>query len=249
MGFYTIKNSDKSALRWRNFVCSFVIFMSFASPSIAEDFEGYEIRVIRPKFMTKRGRTEVAGQGTLIMNQSFIYTLMASGILNYHFSESLAIELGGSYGASIDKEDKRILEDEFDINTQILRTQYIFNGGLLWTPIYGKTQLPAGDVVYFDSFLSFQAGMTGVSYTYEQCETVDDRPDLVQPAPQTKSYPTFLIGFGQKYFLSKTFGLRWDVRDYLFSYEKGDGTCTPDVPIGSSIHQNITLQWGASKFF
>jgi outer membrane beta-barrel protein len=214
-------------------------------------FDGYEIRVIRPKFMTKRSRTELAGQGTLIMNQSFIYTLMASGILNYHFSESLAIELGGAYGFSIDKDDKQILDDEFEIKTQILRTQYIFNGGLVWTPIYGKTQLPAGDVVYFDSFLTFQAGMTGINYTYEQCaEPPPGRDGLPQrPAAQTISYPTFILGFGQKYFVSKDFGLRWDVRDYIFSYEKGDGTCTPEEPVGSSIHQNITLQWGASKFF
>ena len=244
------ENKNKVAQGWRAFVCTFIVSLGFAGTSYGDigDFDGYEIRVIRPKFMTKRGRTEIAGQATLIMNQSFIYTLMASGILNYHFSESLAIELGGSYGVSVDKQDKQILEDEFEINTQILRTQYIFNGGLLWTPIYGKTQLPAGDVVYFDSFLSFQAGMTGVNYTYEQCEDVPAE-GLVKPAPQVKSYPTFLIGFGQKYFLSKTFGLRWDVRDYLFSYEKGHGTCTPEVTVGSGLQQNITLQWGASKFF
>lgn len=222
-----------------------------AAQAQASRFDGYEIRVIRPKFMTKRNRTELAGQGTLIMNQSFIYTLMASGILNYHFSESLAIELGGAYGFSIDKDDKQILEDEFEIRTQILRTQYIFNGGLVWTPIYGKTQLPAGDVVYFDSFLTFQAGMTGINYTYEQCsDPPPGRTDLdPKPAARTQSYPTAVLGFGQKYFLSKDFGLRWDVRDYVFSYEKGHGTCRPDEPQGSGLHHNVTLQWGASKFF
>lgn len=247
------KTSAKTAW-YRGLIASaLALSAGYCSTGYSEvgSFDGYEIRVIRPKFMTKRNRTELAGQGTLIMNQSFIYTLMASGILNYHFSESLAIELGGAYGFSIDKEDKRILEDEFEINTQILRTQYIFNGGLVWTPIYGKTQLPAGDVVYFDSFLTLQAGMTGINYTYEQCiPPPDDRPDLPQkPAAQTKSYPTGILGFGQKYFVSQDFGLRWDVRGYFFSYEKGDGTCTPEEPIGASPHTNITLQWGASKFF
>lgn len=214
-------------------------------------FDGYEIRVIRPKYMTKRGRAELGGEGLLIMNQSFIYTFMMSGILDYHLSEMFAIEAGGAYGFSVDKEDKRILDDEFDIKTQILRTQYIFNGGLLWTPIYGKTQLTSGRVVYFDSFLTFQAGMTGINYTYEQCITPPaDKPDLPQkPAAQTKGYPTGIIGFGQKYFLSQSSGLRWDVRDYIFSYEKGDGTCTPEVAIGTEAHNNITLQLGASTFF
>lgn len=215
-------------------------------------FDGYEIRVIRPKFMTKRGRIELGGQGTLIMNQSFIYTFMASGILDYHFSEMFAVELGLSYGFSIDKEDKRILEDEYDIKTQILRTQYIANGGIVWTPIYGKTQLPSGDVVYFDSFLTAQVGTTGIQYTYEQCITPpDDKASdaPAKPSPTTKGYPTFMLGFGQKYFVNESVGLRWDVRDYFFQYAKADGSCTPDVDQGNEFHQNVTLQLGASTFF
>lgn len=215
-------------------------------------FEGYEIRVIRPRYMAKRNRIELGGEGTLIMNQSFIYTLMATGLLDYHFSEMFAFEFGASYGFSIDKEDKRILEDEFEINTQILRTQYIFGAGLLWTPIYGKTQLPSGQVVYFDSFGTVQAGMTGIEYTYEQCvDPPEDKKDELpaKPAAQTKSYPTLSIGVGQKYFLSQDFGLRWEVRDYIFSYEKGDGSCTPEISQGSDVHNNITLQMGASTFF
>lgn len=241
--------------KWATALAVVLAFLFEGTQATAElgRFDGYEIRTIRPRYMAKRGRLELGGQGMLIMNQSFIYTLMASGILDYHFSEMFALELGASYGFSIDKEDKRILEQEFDINTQILRTQYIFNGGLLWTPIYGKTQLPSGQVIYFDSFLTAQAGMTGIEYTYEQCSVPDD-PEAAKkadpkPAAQTKSYPTVVLGFGQKYFVSKDFGLRWDVRDYAFSYEKGDGTCTPDVPLGSELHNNITLQLGASTFF
>lgn len=237
------------------------ITASFAAvPAIAQvgDFSGYEIRVIRPKFMSKRNRVELGGQGFMIMNQSFIYTFMASGILDYHFSEMFAIEMAGSYGFSIDKEDKRILEgSDFNIKTQIIRTQYIFNGGLLWTPIYGKTQLPSGDMVYFDSFLTLQGGMTGVEYTYEQCiippsDSIGGQGEdpTAKPAARTVGYPTALIGFGQKYFLSQTFGLRWDVRDYIFSYPKADGSCNPEgAEPGSGTHMNVTVQFGASTFF
>jgi len=214
-------------------------------------FDGYEIRVIRPRFMAKRNRIELGGEGTLIMNQSFIYTLMMTGLLDYHFSEMIALEFDASYGFSIDKDDKRILQDEFQINTQILRTEYIFGGGIMWTPIYGKTQLPSGNVVYFDSFVTGQVGLTGIKYTYEQClAPPPDHPELPdKPPPSTKAYPTFNVGFGQKYFVSQDFGFRWDVRDYLFQYEKGDGSCTPDVKVGSDVHNNITLQLGASTFF
>lgn len=236
-----------------------VVVSLAAPPAVAEigDFGGYEIRVIRPKYMTKRGRVELGGQGLLIMNQSFIYTFMATGILDYHFSEMFAMEIAGAYGFSIDKEDKRILEDEFDIKTSILRTQYIFNGGLVWTPIYGKTQLPSGDLVYFDSFATLQAGMTGIEYTYEQCVVPPDdsvgasNGDTTEkPPPKTAGYPTFILGFGQKYFISQNTGLRWDVRDYFFQYNKADGSCDPEAgEAGSGVHQNVTLQLGASTFF
>ena len=85
----------------------------------------------------------------------------------------MALEVGASYGVSVDKDDKRILDDEFDIKTQILRTSYIINGGILWTPVYGKTQLPSGRLLYFDSFLHTSVGMTGVEYDYAQCIVPD----------------------------------------------------------------------------
>lgn len=214
-------------------------------------FDGYEIRVIRPRFMAKRGRIELGGQTAIIMNQSFIYTLMATGLLDYHFSEMFAFEAGLAYGFSIDKEDKRILDQEFSINTQILRTQYIASGGLLWTPIYGKTQLPSGTVVYFDSFVTAQAGMTGIAYTFEHCN--EPRPnhpeDPEKPAPRTKGYPTGLLGFGQKYFVTQDFGLRWDVRDYFFPVNSADSACDPGTSGKNEFHQNIILQFGASTFF
>lgn len=219
----------------------------------AGEFSGYEIRVIRPKFMTKRGRLELGGQGIMVMNQSFIYTFLVSGILDYHFTETFALELAGAYGESVEKEDKKILESDFSIKTSILRTQYMFNGGLIWTPIYGKTQLPSGDLVYFDSFLSFQAGMTGIHYTYEQCITPPSTADAAiesppKPSPRTVSYPTFSLGFGQKYFLDESTALRWDVRDYFLSYKQSDGNCDPSVPAPSGLHQNVTIQFGMSTF-
>jgi outer membrane beta-barrel protein len=214
-------------------------------------FDAYEIRVIRPKYMTKRNRVELAGEMSLIMNQSFIYSLLATGLLDYHFSEMFALELGGAYGFSIDKEDKRLLKDEFDITTQILRTQYIFSGALLWTPVYGKTQLPSGRLVYFDTFVTAGGGMTGIEYNYEQCDSNSTAEGAEQgkPAAQTKGYPTLIMGLGQKFFLSRDFSLRWDLRDHFFQYAKADGTCQPDEDQGSGMQQNVTLQLGASTFF
>ena len=218
-------------------------------------FEDYEIRVIYPKFIQKRGRVEIGAQLTTVMNQVFIYTYMATGILNYHFTESLALELSGGYGFSLDKEDKRILEDEYEIQTQILRTQYSLNGGLLWTPVYGKYQLSSGRVVYFDTFVTLGGGLTGVEYLYEQCRTGDDDVNdenvvASKPPPTTKGYPGASIGIGQKFFISKSWGLRWDAKDNVFAYNAADGSCSPETTEGEQkLQNNITLQLGAMTFF
>ena len=87
--------------------------------------------------------------------------------MTYHFSEALGLEVAGSYGISIDKNDKTLLKEEFDINTIILRTEYIVSGALLWTPVYGKFQTDEGSLIYFDTFLSFGGGLTGIDYQYD----------------------------------------------------------------------------------
>ena len=240
-----------------NFGVAVLIVLAIAPLAQAElgSFDAYEIRVIRPKYMAKRTRIELTGQGSIVMNQAFIYTFMATGLLNYHFNEMFALELGGSFGFSVDKEDKRILEEEFNIQTQILRTQYLASGGLLWTPAYGKTQLASGKVLYFDTFLSGGVALTGIDYTYDQCIQPEGEVEsevAPKPAPRTVSYPGAYIGLGQKFFVSKDLSLRWDIRDSIFAYDTNDGSCTPDEPPEvqrTSSHQNVTLSIGATTFF
>lgn len=219
----------------------------------AESFSNYEIRVIRPRYFSKSGRMELGGQMSVVMNQTFVYSYLATGILDYHINEQFAVEGFGSYGVIVDKEDKRLLESEFEIQTQIIRTKYQFGGGLLWTPIYGKYQLSTGRVVYFDTFITAGVGMTGVEYTYKHCQQPDaTHTEIpVPPADQSKSYFSGIIGIGQRFFISKQTALRWDVRDSLFSYSTLDQSCDPEGEADSAtskLHQNVSMQLGASYF-
>src|SRR5690606_3852451 len=109
---------------------------------------------IRPRYFAKRQRLELGTQGLVVTNQTFIYTYMLSGILTYHFSEQLGLELMGAWGSSVDKEDKNTLDSSFNIKTQIVRSKTMLIGNALWTPIYGKYQLSSGRLIYFDTFLS-----------------------------------------------------------------------------------------------
>jgi outer membrane beta-barrel protein len=221
-----------------------------------EEFENVEIRVIRPRYMTKRKRFELGTEFVAIMNQTFVYSFLGSGIINYHFTESIGLELTGAYGFSIDKEDKRILDSEFDIQTEILRTKDYLEAAIAWTPIYGKYQLASGRLVYFDTFVTLGGGLTGVEYTYDHCIPPEKLPEAMRasapavPAPKTVHYPTVVGGLGQRFFVSKSTSFKWDVKSHAFFYDMKDGDCNPEFAQSQSKnHFNITMQIGASRFF
>ncbi len=224
----------------------------------SERFKDVEIRVIRPRYFTKAGRLEVGAAMNTIMNESFIYTFLGTGLLTYHFNEVWAIEATGSYGISIDREDKRILFDEFDIKTQIFRTSYMAELALQWTPIYGKWQLPSGKLVYFDTYLQAGVGQTGIDWRYNDfCEPPDKKLDPTAedvPKNATKSYPTLMAGIGQRYFVSRKMAYKWDLRANRFQYEILDGECSPLKAKtqqglgGTAPHDTITLLLGVAYY-
>lgn len=238
----------------RTIAASAALLLAVPASAVDEQFDRYEVRVIRPKYFTKASRLETGAQMSVIMNQSFIYTYLATGLLDYHLSEMFALEGVFAYGYSIDKDDKKSLDSNFKIKTQILRTQHFMEGGVLYTPVYGKYQLSSGRVVYLDTFFSAGAGMTGVSYLYDHCPKPGDSTDPKitinePPAATTKSYPTFYMGGGQRIFLDKKTSFRWDVRGHYFSYNTADGACDASNATKEQKGQtNITMQLGAGYF-
>jgi outer membrane beta-barrel protein len=240
------------------FMASLVSAVPIAGADESERFKDVEIRVIRPRYFTKAGRLEIGGAINTIMNESFIYTFLATGLLTYHFNETFAIEGTFATGLSIDREDKRILFDEFDIKTQIFRTAYMAEFAVQYTPIYGKWQLPSGKLVYFDTYLQAGLGQTGVEWRYNDfCEPPDKKLDPTAediPTNTTKSYPTLMAGVGQRYFVSRKMAYKWDLRANRFQYEILDGECSPlkartqQGLAGTAPHDTITLLIGVSYY-
>jgi len=220
-------------------------------------FDKFEVRVIRPKFFTKNTRFELGAQGIVVTNQTFIYSFLATGLATFHFSESIGIEVMGAYGLSIDKDDKTQLKEVFEINTIILRTQYILGGNLLFTPIYGKFQTDEGRLIYFDTFLSGGAGLVGIDFKYDHCDEPGAVPGVeisAPPEPQTISYLAFMGGIGQRFFLSKSSSFRWDLRYMRYNYNLADGDCSvpeegEEKEVITSAQDILTIQIGTSKFF
>ncbi len=224
-----------------------------------ENFDDVEIRVVRPRYFNKAGRFELGAEITTVMNETFIYTLMATGLAAFHFSESLAIESSFSYGSSVNKEDKRILFDEFEIKTQIFRTQFNMEVALQWTPIYGKWQLASGRLIYFDTYLQGGVGNTGINWQYTDfCDPPDleNNPEAEPlPANTVKTYSGIMLGAGQRYFVSKKQAYKLDFKFHRFFYNTLDAECNP-IAVGesgkfddSASHDTLTLHFGTSFFF
>lgn len=220
----------------------------------SERFKNYEIRVIRPRFFQKRERFELGAEFIVVMNDTFVYTLMASGLLSYHFTESLGIEAALAVGQSIDRGEKEILFDDFKIKTEVFRTLYFGELSLMYTPIYGKVQLPEGRLLYFDTFLTLGGGMTGVEWRFsDYCQEPDrevdtSTPDI--PSDTVNTYPGLVFGLGQRIFRTANTSLRWQLKNHMIFYDTGDSACNPNAGGGGSkSHNNITLQIGASQFF
>ncbi len=242
-------------------ICLCLLDLSFLPLGIsssygADDrFSNYEIRVIRPRFFQKRQRVEAGGGLLMVTNDTYVHTLMASGLLSYHFTESLALEAAAAIGTSLDKQEKSILVDDFDIKTEVFRTLYFFEGSILYTPVYGKVQLPKGRLVYFDTFLSLGAGMTGVQWQYsDMCQEPNfERNPNAEPVPadSVKSYPTLAYGIGQRIFRNRKTAFRWELKGHSVFYDTADSACNSTAAANSesATHNNITLQIGASQFF
>lgn len=225
----------------------------------AEDegrFSEYEIRVIRPKSFTKAKSLELGTELAVVMNQTFIYSYLATGMVGFHLNDTFGVEAYAGYGLSIDKHDKAVLKSTFDIKTQILRTEYIAGGTLQYTPMYGKFQLSSGKLVYYDTFIALGGGMTGVNYLYDHCSDPSLITDAdvrartpVPPDPTTVGYPTLVVGAGQRFFVSDSMAIKWGVRDYVFSYDTGDGACSPSEGGIAKSHQNVMMHTGVGFYF
>lgn len=234
---------DASVFR-RAFACALTLcvlpFPALAAPT----FQSYDIRTIRPRYFSKVGKVE-AGLGlSAIMNQSFLYSFLGTGILTWHFSEALAAEGQVSYGQSFDREEKRVLKDDFGISTVVLSTESMANARVVWTPSYGKYLLGESKIVYFDTFVTAGVGKTGIHFNFDHC----DDPVAASRADVVKQYDTGILGLGQRHFLDQSSELRIGAEVQRFLVDTRDASCLPDAPSARKSADNVVLFIGWSLF-
>ncbi len=172
------------------------------------------IDVVQNRVFIKGGRTELTLGTGFIFDNPFLRYETLEGRITYHFREMLAFE--GSYAYAF-HQDKAIVKDlnnipcdpnnplYTDTNGTLLTNcgvslnpgpdpyQHIFNGNLVWAPIYGKFSIFSKKILHFDIFATAGAG-------YYMAER-DNRFG-------------FNVGVGTKVFLNDWTAVRVDFRNF-----------------------------------
>ena len=226
--------------------------LTFASWGGGKDAtKDYEINVIRPRYFVKKSKAELGVDLAVVLNQTFTYTYLLSGVLVYHFTNSIGVGIDASYGLTVNKADRKLLSDQFNIEIDIFEVEYLAGLAALWTPVYGKYQLASGRLIYFDTYASAGIGLMGIEtdIEIEKGEKVDSK--------QYSCY-AFTIGVGQRFYLSKKTSLRWQIKNHIISYDGGNQVCAPvptdlseDVDpeyIDTNIFHTVVSQVGISYF-
>ncbi len=185
------------------------------------------IRAVSRRTFLKQGRFELNPLAGVSTNDPFFraWTVGARG--SYHLSEEFSIDVGGAGAVfqepldifralNVEPADVAAgLKDQQD-QGKLAATLYGYaDGGVTFSPLYGKVALASELVGHFDTFLS--AGLAAV---------IDSGPSVVHPGLE--------VGIGSRLFLNRFIVARVDVRDYLYPADSSDG-----VAFGNLLMLNV----------
>lgn len=187
-----------------------------------------DIAVIQKRFLPKTGRFEGFGGLNGVLNDKFFITLGINARLAYFFNERWAIEGLGMAFATGEKSATKGLKDRGVITTNFVSPTSFYGADVRWTPVYGKMSFINRKITPFDLYFSAGLGMTNT-----------------KSGDTTGSSPTFHLGTGQVFAITKSAAFRWD---FSWNFYSATSTAT-NGPSASSTYNNLFLTVGASFFF
>jgi outer membrane beta-barrel protein len=188
-----------------------------------------EVAVVQKRLFTKAGRAELSLFSGIIPNDPFLTYIPIGGRFNYYFVESISLEIAGSFtgdAVQIDSELTEFLKNTKNIqaNVDLLDIQqWRADAAVVWSPFYGKLALLQRKLSHFD--INLAAGF-GVVQT--------DSPNEERTATESQFKPEGIVGAGFRAFLTESFTLRLDFRQFIFQ-KVGGGVATPsEISLGVS---------------
>jgi outer membrane beta-barrel protein len=111
------------------------------------------VKAVQRKGFLKRNRFELALDVPATLNDAFYQKAGVAGRVGYSFQDSFALALRGAYWWTLRTD--HVKEGQVAFQSQLLSSkpfaQLMVDG--IWSPIYGKANWLARDIVHFDLFL------------------------------------------------------------------------------------------------
>ena len=182
-----------------------------------------EVSVIQKKYLPKTERFQIFGGVGMTTNSPWFLNLGGKIALGYHFTESLGVELTGAFLSNSERDVAKEIRDQHDLEPEkFVTTKSYVGADLFWSPIYGKISFLNDRIIPFDMYFTFGGGSSTTN-------------------SEEKTVPTFHLGTGQIFALSKSTAFRWD-------YSWNHFSATP-VGGAKSDYDDLVFTLGLSFFF
>lgn len=161
------------------------------------------LKVVQNRYFKKEKRVEITffNAGYFLKNQ-YIDIISLGGGVTFYFSEMWAWEIvSGHFTFTRERTEVKDLrkfsfnKTGVEISADIRKPKYIITSNILWIPMYGKYSLMESQFIYYDTYFLAGAGIIKV---------------------EGKTKPVINIGLGQKYFVTRNWLVRVDLKDHFY---------------------------------
>ena len=186
-----------------------------------------QVRVIQRRLFEKDGQTNLTLGVGILPNDPFQTYTQGNLRIGHHITESLSLEVSGSYVFLTRASDLADILNKESINIfsrdlQKWRGNVVLN----WSPIYGKFAFAGQKLAHFDWFFGAGAGALGV-----ESPTVEALADA-----KAATTAEAIVTTGWDIHLAQEFALRVDVRQFIFKKTGGGVALPTEIALGASYY-------------
>jgi len=223
-----------------------------AAASKADAFEG-RIQPISGQLYRKAGRFELTLAGVTSLNDAFYKKYLGTLRAGYHLTEFLSLGAGYSLGTTARTGSDTVCPANKGCGpasaAQLAQVpgklERVASLEVAWTPVYGKLNLLAEQVVHFD--LGLVAGVDWVTHAEVLSSGEADAWAAGGPGPGQLSTVGGHVGLGVRLFLGEAWALRWEVRDLVYSVKVPNLEQT--LGSGRDVQNQLLTELGVTFFF
>lgn len=187
-----------------------------------------EVSIIQKKLMPKSGRFQAFAAAGITTNTPWFLNAGFKLNFGYHFTENFGLELNTLFLSNSEREVAKEIRENNNLQPeQFIYTKSYMGADLLWTPIYGKITLLNKKIIPYEMYFS---GGGGTSNT----NSVE------------KNVPTFHLGTGQVFTITKSMAFRWD---YSLNIFQATALSSNGVVPEKGSYNDLIFTAGVSFFF